>query len=157
MSWVLAKSQGSTSCMILTLASHPLTLAECSCCLVTRPPPTQASWSLADCGQRLFITSLSGGQLSQTLMVLACSSLMGSWYFWMKMSFFYLTHCDTSLTNSTINWHFSNCNISHFVILINRYGMSDMHLSQFVGLEFGCSVIECHISLPWLTGQHLVM
>ena len=44
-------------------------------------PPTQASWSLARCGQELFITSLSSGQLSQTPMVLACSSLMGSWLY----------------------------------------------------------------------------
>ena len=66
--------------MILTLASHPPTLAECSWLVpcVTRSPPTQASWYLASCGQWLFITFLSDGQLSQTQMVLPCSSLMGS-------------------------------------------------------------------------------
>ena len=58
----------------------PLTLAKCSwlvSCVTRSPSPTQASWSLVGCGQGLFITSLRGGQLSQTPMVLACSSLMG--------------------------------------------------------------------------------
>ena len=30
--------------------------------------------------------------------------------FWTQMSLFYLTHCDTIITNSTRNWYFSTCN-----------------------------------------------
>ena len=87
-------------------ASHPLTLAECRW-LGHVSPLTQASWSLASCGQGLFITSLSGGQLSQTPMVLACSSVMGSW--WVPAVHIIKTHVhgffDTDLHQ--VSWHFA--------------------------------------------------
>ena len=80
-----ASPQGSTSCMIhgywsLHHTHRPLLNATERYFVW---PLTQASRSLASCGQGLFITSLSGGQLSQTPMVLGCSSVMGSWrYVW---------------------------------------------------------------------------
>ena len=77
--WVLTRSQEIHPAWYWPLHhTHLPLLSAADWCPVSLS--TQASWSLTRCGQGLFITSLSGGQLSQTPMVLACSSLMGSCY-----------------------------------------------------------------------------
>ena len=85
-------------------------------------PLTQASWSLANCGWGLFITSLGGGQLSQTPMVLGCSSVMGSWL--------YVIFCGIDLLYNA-SWGLAHIHAIDCIHLEKKQGIS--HLSSHLG------------------------